>query len=144
MTTSNNKPAAWFWVVSALALVWNVMGVMAYLAQVMMSPEALQAMPENERALYESVPAWATGAFAVAVWGGALGCLLLLLRKKLAKPVLVLSLIGIIVQMVHSLALSNSMEVYGPGGLIMPVMVLVIGVGLIWFSGKATAHGWLA
>ena len=144
MTTSNNKPAAWFWVVSALALVWNVMGVMAYLAQVMMSPEALQAMPENERALYESVPAWATGAFAVAVWGGALGCLLLLLRKKLAKPVLVLSLIGIIVQMVHSLALSNSMEVYGPGGLIMPVMVLVIGVGLIWFSGKATANGWLA
>jgi len=144
MTTSNNKPAAWFWVVSALALVWNVMGVMAYLAQVMMSPEALQAMPENERALYESVPAWATGAFAVAVWGGALGCLLLLLRKKLAKPVLVLSLMGIIVQMVHSLALSNSMEVYGPGGLIMPVMVLVIGVGLIWFSGKATANGWLA
>jgi hypothetical protein len=68
-------------------------------------------LPEVERALYESVPAWATGAFAVAVWGGALGCLLLLLKKKLATPVLILSFIGIVVQMIHSFFIANSIEV---------------------------------
>lgn len=140
---STNKPATWFWIVSAIALLWNLMGVMAYIAQVTMSPEALQALPENERALYESAPAWATGAFAIAVWGGALGSVLLLLRRKLATSVLIVSFIGIIVQMVHSFGIANSIEVYGPGGMIMPIMVLVIGAGLIWFSRKASTNGWL-
>lgn len=137
------KPATWFWVVSALALLWNLMGVMAYIAQVTMSPEALQALPENERALMESTPAWATGAFAIAVWGGTLGSLLLLLRKKLATPVLIVSFLGIVVQMIHAFLLSNSFEVYGPGGLVMPIMVMLGGVLLIWFSRTATAKSWL-
>jgi hypothetical protein len=141
--TETNKPATWFWVVSAIALVWNLMGVIAYLAQVMMSPEALLALPENERALRESTPAWSTGAFAIAVWGGTLGCILLLLRRKLATPILILSFVGIVVQMVHAIFMSKSIEVYGPGGLVMPIMVLVIGASLIWFSRKATANGWM-
>ena len=143
MTTSSNKPASWFWIVSALALLWNLMGVMAYIAQVTMSPEAIQALPENERTLMESVPAWATAAFAIAVWGGTLGSILLLLRRKLATIVLILSFIGIIVQMIHAFGISNSIEVYGPGGMIMPTMVLIIGAGLIALSRKAAARGWM-
>jgi hypothetical protein len=38
-------------------------------------------MPETHRAIIDTRPAWATGEFAVAVFGGALGCLLLLLKK---------------------------------------------------------------
>ena len=140
---TQNKPATWFWIVSALTLVWNLMGVLAYIAQVTMSPEAIQALPENERALRESMPAWSTGAFAIAVWGGALGCLLLLLRKKLATPVLIVSFVGVLVQMFHSIFMTNSIEVYGLGGMIMPVMVLIIGGYLIWLSRKSTANGWI-
>jgi hypothetical protein len=141
--TSANTPAIWFWIISAIALLWNLMGVMAYIAQVTMSTETLQALPENERALYESAPAWATAAFAIAVWGGTLGSILLLMRRKWATAVLIVSFIGIVVQMIHSFFISNSFEVYGPGGLVMPVMILVFGAGLIWLSRKATANGWL-
>jgi hypothetical protein len=141
--SSTNKPATWFWIVSAIALVWNLMGVMAYIAQVTMSAETLQAMPENERALYESAPTWATAAFAIAVWGGVLGSILLLIRKKWATAVLIVSFIGIVVQMIHSFFIAKAMDVYGPGGLAMPIMVLVFGAGLIWFSRKADANGWL-
>lgn len=143
MEATTNKPATWFWVISAMALVWNLLGVMAYIEQVTMSAEALQAMPENERALYESAPAWATSAFAVAVWAGALGSVLLLIRKKWAIPVLIVSFVGIVVQMVHSFGIANSIEVYGPGGMVMPVMVLIIGAALIWFSRKANEKGWM-
>lgn len=141
--TETSKPVTWFWVVSGVALVWNLMGVMAYLAQVTMSPEALQALPENERTLRESLPAWSTGAFAIAVWGGTLGSVLLLLRRKLATPILILSFVGILVQMYHSLFMSNSIEVYGPGGMAMPIMVVVIGAILVWFSRKSMANGWI-
>jgi hypothetical protein len=140
---STIKPATWFWIVSAIALVWNLMGVMAYLAQVTMSPEAMQALPENQRLFYESTPAWATGAFAVAVWGGALGCILLLLRRKQATLLFVISLLGVFVQLIHSIFFSNSFEVFGPGGLIMPMMVVIIGALLIWLSRKATSQNWL-
>ncbi len=144
MTATSDKPATSFWVVSAVALVWNAMGAFAYLAQRMMTPETLQALPENERALYTSIPVWVTSAFAIAVWGGVAGCLLLLLRKKLATAVLMISFAGIVVQMIYNVFISNSYAVYGPGGLAMPVMVLVIGAYLVWFSRGATAKGWLS
>ena len=143
MTSTTNKPATWFWVVSAIALVWNAMGVIAYIAQVTMSAEALQALPENERVLLQSIPTWATVAFAIAVWGGVLGSALLLMRKTWAAPVFIVSFLGILIQIVHSFFMSNSIEVYGPGGMVMPVMVLVFGAFLIWFSRKATENGWL-
>ena len=143
MNTATNKPATWFWIVSTIALVWNLMGVMAYITQVTMSPETLQAMPEPKRALYVSIPMWATGAFAFAVWGGAAGCVLLLLRKKLATGLLILSFAGILVQLYHSFFISNSIEVYGPGGMIMPIMVITLGAFQIWFSRKAAAKDWL-
>lgn len=143
MTSTDNRPPVWFWVVCSITLVWNLMGVMAYVSQVTMSPEALQAQPEAERALYEGVPSWATGAFALAVWGGALGCALLLLRRKLATPILIISLIGVLVQMYHSFFISNSIQVYGPGGMIMPIMVIIIAILLILLSRKATSNGWM-
>jgi peptidoglycan/LPS O-acetylase OafA/YrhL len=120
------------------------MGVMAYLGQAYMSDDVLNALPEAEQALYRDTPAWATAAFALAVWGGALGCLFLLFRKRWAKPVLFVSLIGIIVQMVYNVFISKASEVYGPGGAIMPIIVIVIGIFLVWFSKKSHREGWIS
>ena len=144
MSESTNKPSTGFWIISIIALIWNLMGVFAYIAQVNMSDEIIAALPEAERALYENVPAWVTGAFAIAVFGGALGCLLLLLRKKLATSVLIISLIGIIAQMIYNFGMSKAAEVYGPGGMVMPAMVVLIGVFLVWYAKQATAKGWLS
>ena len=144
MTNSMNKPPIWFWIVSALALLWNLAGVMAYLGQAYMSIETLEQMSQAERLLYESQPAWVTGAFAVAVWGGALGCIALMLKKKWAKPVFIISLIGILAQMSHSFFISNNFEVYGPGAMIMPIMVLIIGIALVLLANTAIKKGWLS
>src|SRR6478609_7643657 len=93
MSTSTNKPAAWFWIVSVISLLWNLMGVMAFVMQVTMSPEALQAMSEGERSLYTDIPMWSTITFGVAVFGDTLGSILLLLRKKLATMVFTVSIV---------------------------------------------------
>jgi peptidoglycan/LPS O-acetylase OafA/YrhL len=143
MNENTKKLTTSFWIISGIALFWNVLGVMAYLAEAFMSEETLQSLPEAEQAIYQDVPAWATAAFALAVWGGALGCLLLLLRKRWAKVVLVISFLGIFVQMNYNVFLSKSMEVYGPGGLIMPVLVVFVGAFLVWYSRKADTNGWL-
>src|SRR2546429_619808 len=62
-----------FWIIGAVALIWNVMGVINFFGQ--MNADALAAMPKAQRAIIEGRPAWATGAFAIAVFGGALGSL---------------------------------------------------------------------
>ena len=103
----------------------------------------MAALPEAERALYESTPSWATGAFAFAVFGGALGCLALLLRKAWATPVLIVSLIGVLVQMFHSFFISKAFDVYGPGKMVMPIMVIVIAFFLVWTARCARREGWI-
>uniref|UniRef100_UPI0040483491 hypothetical protein n=1 Tax=Polaribacter sp. TaxID=1920175 RepID=UPI0040483491 len=144
MNSTTNKPTTAFWVIGVIALVWNVMGVMAYLAQAYMTDDVLATLPEAEQALYQNIPAWATAAFAIAVFGGSLGCILLLMKKKLAKTVFSISLLGILVQMYYNLFQSNAMEVYGPGGMVMPILVLVIGAFLIWYSQDLTKRGILS
>jgi hypothetical protein len=143
MHSASVKPALWFWIVAASMLLWNGLGAMAYIADATMSAEALKAMPDAERALRESRPAWATAAFAVAVFGGVVGCLLLLVRSRWALPVLVLSLLGVAVQMTHAFLIANSIEVYGPGGLVMPAVVLALSLFLVWFARRARTRGWL-
>lgn len=144
MTASTKKPTTSFWIIGIIALVWNLMGVFAYLQEAYMTAEDLAALPPDQQAFYENAPAWVTGAFALAVFGGALGCLLLLLRKKLATFVLIISFIGILAQMSYNFFISKSMEVYGPGEMIMPVMVIVVGVFLVWYSKKMHTQGILS
>jgi len=140
-TTKNNAPA-WFTIVAVVLLIWNLLGVMAYIMQVTMSPEALAALPDAQRQLYETTPEWATAAFAIAVNGGTLGCLLLLLKRNLAGIFLQLSLAGVLVQMFHSFFMSKSFEVFGPGGMVMPIMVLLIAIYLVMLAGKAKTKRW--
>lgn len=144
MANSTNKPTTAFWVIAVVALIWNLMGVMAYLGQAYMTDEALAVLPEAERAINENYPAWATAAFAIAVFGGTIGCILLLLRKKMATTLFIVSLIGILVQMTYNFMMSKATEVYGPGGMIMPVMVILIGFFLVWYSRQSTTKDWLS
>ncbi|NOX83487.1 MAG: hypothetical protein GXP06_10980 [Alphaproteobacteria bacterium] len=137
------KLPVWFWIVAIVAILWNLMGVASYISTVMISPEAIAAMPEAEQALYNNTPIWATSAFAIAVFAGIAGAVLMVLRNCFALPVFGLSLAGIIIQMSYWLLMTNSIDVYGPGGVTMPIMVITIGAFLVWFSSMAKAKGWL-
>jgi len=137
------KPAGAFYWISGAALLWNITGIVAYVSQVSMSPETLASLPEAQRALYENVPAWATAAYAIAVNAGALGCVLLLLRKALALPVLVVSLVGVLVQFGHAWFMSPALEVMGASTVVFPLVIMGIGVYLIWVANDAKSKGWI-
>lgn len=140
--TASYKIPIWFWIVVGGLLVWNLIGVMAYITQVTMSPEALAALPDAQRQIDENTPEWAIAAFAIAVNGGALGCLLLLLRKNLAGLFLWLSLAGVLVQMYHSFFTNRLFEVFGAGGMLLPFMVVVIAIYLVTLASRAKTNRW--
>jgi len=142
---SNTKPPVWFWIVSILALFWNLMGVMSYLEQAYMTDEIKAQYTADQLTLMEGIPAWVTAAFAIAVWGGLLGCIALLFRKKWAKPLLMLSLIAILIQMAYSFFMTNASEIYGLiPGVIIPLLVIIIGIALVQFARIAEKRNWIS
>lgn len=138
------KPSASFWVISIIALLWNLMGVNAYLQQAFQT-DAFKAMYNEEQLkMITEAPSWATGAFAIAVFGGVLGCILLLIRKQSAKTIFIISLLGILVQMYYNFFVIDSIAVYGPGAMAMPIMVILFAVFLIWYTNFCTKKNWIA
>jgi hypothetical protein len=123
-----------FWLIGAVALIWNLMGVMNFFMQ--MDADSLASFPESHRAIIEGRPAWATAGFATAVFGGTLGCLLLLLRKSAAYYVFIASLLGAIVQMPPWLSIASA--TIGLGAF------LVVAGFLIWYSKWAGGKGWIS
>lgn len=141
--TTTVKPPTWFWVVSIIALLWNLMGVFNYLNQAFNQEIILESLDQAQREVFEGTPAWATAAFALAVFTGALGSIGLLLRKKWARPLFMISFVTALAQFVHWLFISNAVEAFGPSTYAMPIIVLVIGLYLISFSKKGILKGWL-
>lgn len=127
------KPHFSFWFITAAGLIWNLLGCLNYITQT--NPETVAQMPEVYRVIIEGRPAWATAAFAIGVFGGAVGCILLLLRKRVAMFVLGLSLVGIVLTGVFSALIVG----------IVPAMVLSVLVGgaLFWYASIARRSGWL-
>lgn len=144
MTEVNkNKLPIWFWIISAVALIWNLLGVMAYIMQATMSDAVLAEMPDAQRVMYEALPAWYTAAFAIAVFGGALGCIALLLRKKWALWALIISFIGVILQNLYFWVLSGVGSSLAGFELYMTLAIPVVGVLLIWFARSSITKNWL-
>ena len=140
---TNSTAPKWLTATAVLALVWNAMGCMAYLADVRMTPEEIAALPAVQQQLVAARPAWAVAATAVAVWAGLLGSLGLLLRRRWAFPVFVASLIGVLVQDYALFLVSRLTGGIGIVPLVLQALVLLIAVLLVMLARRGVAQGWL-
>ncbi len=143
-TTLKTKPPIWFWIVCVVALVWNAMGVMQYLGQTYQTESFRAQYTSEQLELISNTPAWAIAAFAIAVFGGILASIALVLRKKAAYPLFVISLAGVVVQMIHNLFVVNSVDIYGPFAVIMTGMIIVFSLLFLWFSKKSISNHWIS
>ena len=119
----------WYLPVVIVALLWNLIGCAAYLMDVTLTPEAVAAMSPDQQALYAARPAWAVAAYAIAVWGGALGCVGLIMNTRWAKGALLASLLGLIAQDIALFGLSPvaiETSVYALQGMVLVIAVLLL------------------
>jgi hypothetical protein len=139
MNEKNVSGIHWsFWVIGTIMLIWNVMGCINFIVQ--MNPEMVSSYRETEQVIIQGRPIWATIGFAIAVFGGALGCLLLLLKKSAAFYLFIASLLGVLVTIIHTLSIGITFGVGEIIGIIL--MPLVVAVFLIWYSKYAENKGW--
>ena len=126
-----------------LMVLWNGIGVAAFFSQLMMTPEMIAQLPEAQQAAYRDIPVWSYSAYALAVFGGLTGSILLALGKKLAFPVLVISLAGVIVQQYYNFVVIDAISIMGWGIVVMPVIVTSIALLLVLISQRGVRAGWL-
>ena len=143
MSNFKTNPHWLFWLIAVVGLLWNIGGIINYMMQ--MKPDFVATLPDTHRAIIEGRPAWATGGFAVGVFGGAIGCLFLLLRKPLAGLVFMISLMGIFVTMIHTLQVVLTKETFAISEIfvmiVLPIVVANFLIGLTFFAMK---NNWLS
>ena len=141
MSNKSTSSIHWsFWLISALMLIWNVMGCANYFMQ--MNPEILATYRESERMIVEGRPAWATAAFALAVFGGAIGCILLLIRRSAASYLFIISLLGVVVTMIHTLTVGID---FGTGEILGIILLpLVVAIFLVWYANYTKQKAWIS
>jgi hypothetical protein len=134
----------WFSVILAVALLWNVMGLLAVLADLRLSAADIAALPAQQQALYSARPLWSVGASIVAVVGGTLGCLALLTRKRAAVALLYASLLGVVLQDIGLFIAAGAAKAASPVPFLLQGMVLVVSLGLVFLGSHATHEAWLS
>lgn len=138
--TDTKMRAHWsFWAIGSVALIWNLMGCVNFFAQ--MDPDVLARYRDSEQAIVASRPLWATAGFALGVFGGALGSVLLLSRRQTAFPVFVLSLLGVLVAEAHTLSVGVPFGAGEAMGII--VAPVVFAAFLVRYAKHAERRGWV-
>ena len=84
-----------------------------------------QFTPEQLEYFY-GFPAWLDAFWALAVWGGVLGALLLLTRRRAAVPVLLTSLVAMVVISIHNFVLTDGLDVMGGAGVAFSGVIVFI------------------
>lgn len=130
------------WIVSVLALVWNGFGAFDYTMSKLRGAQYFRemGMTDAQIAYAQSYPMWMNLVWAVGVWGGLLGAVLLLLRRRAAAPVFLISLGAFLISLVYTYFLSNGREVMGDGAY-MQIVVLVGCLFFAWYSNAMARKG---
>ena len=139
---ATNKVPKGYWIVSILALVWMLFGVMAWVMDLMTDEAALAELSEAQRQLYTSRPSWLFGVYAVAIFSGLAGAAGLLVRKPWAITAFGLSLVAIIVQFGYTFLVMDAYRLLGATALPFPLVIFAIGVSLLWFSVWSRKRQW--
>ena len=87
MTEAQEEPQSTpkhLWVVGVIAGMWNSMGAMDYLMTQTQNKAYMGRFTPEQLEFFYGFPIWVNAAWAIAVWGGVLGALLLLFKKRLA------------------------------------------------------------
>jgi hypothetical protein len=143
MTDAPLKMPWHIWLIGVVAVLFNFIGVFDFVMSMAQGAEyqAKAGMTPDQIAHYLGMPGWMTVVWAVGVFGAFLASILLLLRKKLALPVFVLSLAAFLVSLLYTYVLTDGGTVMGQQMAITSAVIAGLLVFFSWYSWLMTGRG---
>lgn len=141
-TTAEGRTPAHLWIIGFLALLWNAFGCYDYLMTQTSNAAYLSKMPAEALTYIEGLPAWLTAFWAIGVWGGLIGSVLLLMRSRYAVWAYALSLIGAVVGMGYQMYVEPMPASMNQGAMaIMPWVIIGVAVFQLWYGWTQEKKG---
>lgn len=150
LTAQDTRPptpvrAPWhLWLVGTVGLLWNAVGSFDFLMTQTRNASYMDRFAAEQLAVLYALPTWLVVCWALAVWGGALGAVLVLSRRRLAAPALLVSLLAMSVTAIHNLASDGGLYETGGTSPAFVLLIFVIALGLWLYSRAMGRRGVLA
>ena len=143
MTDAPMKTPWHLWLVGVIAVLFNAIGVFDFVMSMTQGAAymASAGMTPDQIAHYQAMPGWMTVVWAVGVFAAFLASIFILLRKKLALPIFVLSLAAFLVSLLYTYVLTNGGAVMGQQMAITSGVITVLLIFFGWYSRFMTARG---
>jgi hypothetical protein len=136
------RTPAHLWIVGILSLLWNGFGCVDYTMTNLKNPAWLAKMPADQLAYMDSLPAWLTGTWALGVWGGLIGSVLLLMRSRYSVWAYVVSAVGAVVGLGYQMFMVGRPVSMTEGAMAMiPWVIIVIALFLLWYAWSMEKKG---
>ena len=132
--------AGWFLPAAVASMLFMGLGCVAYIMHVLTDPATLDL---EQRTAFEALPAWVLGAQAIAVWVGLAGTILLVMKRKLAEPLLMVSLVAVLIWLAGLLLASEVRENMSANDLLVAIVVTALTWTIFWFARHSRQRGWL-
>ena len=130
------------WMTGVAALLWNCVGAMDYVMTQTKNESYMSSFTPEQLAFFYGIPALIVATWAIGVWGGVIGAIFLLLRKRVAVWIFLASLTGMVITTFHNYVLSSGMEVMGDVfSLVFTAIIFVIALSLYLYSRAMWRRG---
>jgi hypothetical protein len=141
-TTAHGRTPAHLWIVGILALLWNGYACFEYLMTMTANAAFMSKVPADQVAYMNSLPSWLTAFWAIGVWGGLAGAILLLIRSRYSVWAFALSLIGAVVGLGYQMFAPTRPASMTSGAMaIMPWVIILVAAFLAWYSWTEQKKG---
>ena len=127
------------WVIGIVALLWNLVGAYDYLMTQTENAAYMGRFTAEQLEYWYGFPTWVVASWAIAVWGGVLGAVLLLLKKRLAAPVFLVSFLAMVLTSIHNFLLSDGAAIMGMPAVAFSGVIFLFALGL-WLYARAMAR----
>jgi hypothetical protein len=139
---ASSRAPTHLWIVGILAALWNGYACYEYLMTTMKNQAFMAKVPADQVAYMDSLPGWLTAFWAIGVWGGLLGAILLLMRSRYSVWAFALSLIGAIVGLGYQMFMTaRPASMTGGAMAIIPWVIILVCLALFLYARAMEKKG---
>ena len=132
--------ARWYMIAAIASVLFMLVGCVGFVLDRMTDPSSL---PLDQRTVVMARPLWSLVAYGLAVWVGLAGAVLLVMKRKLAEPLLLVSLMAAVFTFLPYAVVPGVRDNVSTNDIAFALVILAITWTIFWFARHSRQRGWL-